>query len=109
MRVMVLAIVVALATSAAASPVVRRSAAEPPSPVSLQRVSLPCLDSSLGAGSCPSQLQQCKMDCDDEFAYDTLRCMAGAGGLAPVLRAICHGKAFSIYSQCLRDCGDIYG
>jgi hypothetical protein len=76
-----------------------------------ERASLPCMDSSMfgGGGSCPSPVEACKEVCDDEYAWDNLRCMAGAGGILIEQRVICHAKATQIYAQCLRDCDDIYG
>ena len=107
MRILILAAALAVASSAAANPLVRKTAIEPPPQISLQRVRIECLDASLG-GSCPSPLEACKAQCDDEFDYDTLRCMAGAGGILLEQRAICHAKAAGIYVLCLKNCGDIY-
>ena len=108
MRTLVLVIALALASSATANPLVRKAAIEPPSLSLIQSVRLDCTDAGFGGGSCPSPIEQCKTHCDLGFAEDTLRCMAGAGGILPTQRAICHGKAAGIYAQCLRDCSDMY-
>ena len=108
MRVLVIAIALAIASSATASPFVRQAAKSAPPASHFSQARIQCLDAGLG-GSCPSPLIACKAQCDEDFDYDNLRCMASAGGMAPVLRAICHGKAFAFYSQCLKDCSDVYG
>lgn len=82
---LVLASLLALASSAVAAPIdhpVSRSRTDR-GDAQLTRASLECLDDGLGMsfGTCPSPLKACQIECDIGYDEDTLRCMSGAGGI----------------------------
>ena len=107
MKVLVLAVAIAVASSP--TPKSLGDATSPSDqPTSTRLASLTCDTMGFGSGTCPSPLNQCRIECDDGYAHDTLRCMSGSGGILPQQRAICHGVAAMIFAQCHRNCNDSY-
>ena len=70
----------------------------------VQHISLPCLDSSMDFGTCPSPREQCYNDCYEIYEAEIFLCLTGAEGILPVQRGVGYGRAGVRHGSCRAQC-----